>query len=196
MKNKIGNILLIAGTALILVSICMLGFNLYVESKANKVIDNKASKLKNKIKENKVENNTEDASLNSVVIDGDAYIGLVYIDSMDLCVPVLKDYSYDNLNTAPCLYSGSIEKNDLVIAGHSYKKHFKKLNEIKKDTEIRFVDINNHEYKYKVFDVEILSPDNNEYLVGKEENSNWDLTLFTCTKSGASRCVVRCIRCF
>lgn len=38
----------------------------------------------------------------------------------------------------------------------------------------------------------ILEPAQIEDLINKQNTDDWDLTLFTCTSSGAARCVIRC----
>lgn len=38
----------------------------------------------------------------------------------------------------------------------------------------------------------ILEPTQIEDLINKQNTDDWDLTLFTCTSSGAARCVIRC----
>lgn len=38
----------------------------------------------------------------------------------------------------------------------------------------------------------ILEPTQIEDLINKQNTDDWDFTLFTCTSSGAARCVIRC----
>ena len=60
-------------------------------------------------------------------IDGMNFLGILSVPSKNLELPILADYSYELLDTAPCRYSGSYDSDDLVIGGHNYRSHFSKL---------------------------------------------------------------------
>ena len=53
-----------------------------------------------------------------------ACIGILEIPALDLELPVISSWSYSSLRLAPCRYSGSAYKGDLVIAAHNYQSHF------------------------------------------------------------------------
>ena len=44
----------------------------------------------------------------TVEIDGVICVGAVQIPSLELQLPVIRDWNYDNLKKAPCLYYGSV----------------------------------------------------------------------------------------
>ena len=52
-------------------------------------------------------------------VGGRDYIGVLSIPSLDLELPVLSRWSYPNLKVAPCRYSGSLYRNDLIICAHN-----------------------------------------------------------------------------
>ena len=52
-----------------------------------------------------------------------ACIGILEIPALDLNL-VISSWSYSSLRLAPCRYSGSAYKGDLVIAAHNYQSHF------------------------------------------------------------------------
>ena len=56
--------------------------------------------------------------------DGNLYIGILKIPALNLELPVMSDWSYPQLRTAPCRYAGSAYQDDLVIAAHNYRRHF------------------------------------------------------------------------
>ena len=185
MRRKFGNLLIVLGVLCILCAVFLVGRNFYYEYEAGKY---------SKISEATVNSENEEAAPqeNVAVIDGNLYIGILTVPSLGLELPILKDYSYANLNIAPCLYSGSYETDNMVLAGHNYRRHFSLLRTIAVGTEIDFTAVSGDVYRYRVTLVEILEPTQVDYLVNKEEE--WDLSLFTCTLSGATRCVVRCVR--
>ena len=192
MKKTIGIICIIAGIAMIFLSIYLIGKNYYVEYNAGKSIDNVIPKLEEKIGSADVGTDTL-ANVEETIVDGHVYIGIIKVPSQNLELPIIKEWNYDNLEIAPCRFTGSYKSKDLVIAGHNYKRHFSKLKNLQKGDEIIFVAANGKDYIYRVSLVEVLEPKQVEYLINKEKENEWDLSLFTCTKSGAGRYVVRCI---
>ena len=127
---------------------------------------------------------------NLIVINDLEYIGYIVIPSLDLNLPVSKNFSYSSLKKTPALYYGSVKNNNLVICGHSYKSHFGYLYKLKKGDEIIFIDVNNNKYTYKVELVEELESTDIKEMI----ESDFDLTLYTCTKDGLRRVTVRCNR--
>lgn len=123
-------------------------------------------------------------------IDGNAYIGLLEIPSQDLSLPVMADWDYEKLKIAPCRYSGSYYQNNLVIAGHNYARHFSPIKWLETGSDVYFTTVEGNVYHYTVDSVENLNPQAVEAM----KSGNWDLTLFTCTTGGESRCAVRCLR--
>ena len=192
MKKTIGIICIIAGIAMIFLSIYLIGKNYYVEYNAGKSIDNVIPKLEEKIGSADVGTDTL-ADVEETIVDGHVYTGIIKVPSQNLELPIIKEWNYDNLEIAPCRFTGSYKSKDLVIAGHNYKRHFSKLKNLQKGDEIIFVAANGKDYIYRVSLVEVLEPKQVEYLINKEKENEWDLSLFTCTKSGAGRYVVRCI---
>ncbi|MBQ3664759.1 MAG: sortase [Lachnospiraceae bacterium] len=195
MRRRVGNLLIIMGGICILCAVYMVAIHYYHEYQAGKYIDTILPELESKIGDVTV-NSTDEKNApqdSAVMIDGNLYIGILKVPSLELELPILKDYSYDHLNISPCLYSGSYETDNMVLAGHNYRRHFSLLRNISEGTEISFLAVSGKIYQYRVLRVEILEPTQVEYLIDNE-NDEWDLSLFTCTLSGATRCVVRCVR--
>lgn len=194
MKNKIGKALIGIGVFLILAAFILVLYNFYREYNANKKVEKYLPKLEKIIKDHSGGNNNADneKSSKTMNIDGMNFLGILSVPSKNLELPILADYSYELLDTAPCRYSGSYDSDDLVIGGHNYRSHFSKLKSIKNGEEIFFTSFNGTVYKYSVLRVEILESTQIEDLINKQNTDDWDLTLFTCTSSGAARCVIRC----
>lgn len=194
MKNKIGKALIGIGVFLILAAFILVLYNFYREYNAKKKVEKYLPKLEKIIKDHSGGNNNADNEKRSKTmnIDGMNFLGILSVPSKNLELPILADYSYELLDTAPCRYSGSYDSDDLVIGGHNYRSHFSKLKSIKNGEEIFFTSFDGTVYKYSVLRVEILEPTQIEDLINKQNTDDWDLTLFTCTSSGAARCVIRC----
>lgn len=194
MKNKIGKALIGIGVFLILAAFILVLYNFYREYNAKKKVEKYLPKLEQIIKDHSGGNNNADneKSSKTMNIDGMNFLGILSVPSKNLELPILADYSYELLDTAPCRYSGSYDSDDLVIGGHNYRSHFSKLKSIKNGEEIFFTSFNGTVYKYSVLRVEILEPTQIEDLINKQNTDDWDLTLFTCTSSGTARCVIRC----
>lgn len=116
------------------------------------------------------------------------------IPSIGLALPVMQQWSYPGLKIAPGRYSGALYTDDLVIAGHNYARHFSPLTHLTVGTEVLFVDMNDNTWHYAVSDTEVLQPTQIEEMAVKTSESNWDLTLFTCTTTGQARYALRCVR--
>ena len=90
------------------------------------------------------------------------------------------------LKISPCRYTGSAYTNNLIIAAHNYKSHFRKLKHLHAGDIVTFMDMDRNVFHYEVVESEILKPT----TIDKMESGDWDLTLFTCTIGGRSRVVV------
>ena len=124
----------------------------------------------------------------SININGNNYIGIVYIPILDnLALPVIDECNKVNLKISICKYSGSIESGNFVIAGHNYKASFGKLSKLAIGNIAYFKDANGAVYKYKCKAIEVLTPNQ----VEKMNTGDWDLTLFTCTYNNVNRLACR-----
>ena len=131
-----------------------------------------------------------DAGMPVLSVDGLDCIGTLKIPDLELTLPILNDWSYELLKSAPCRYSGSIQDNNLVIAGHNYRTHFQKIKWMKAGQQVTFTDLNGNEYWYEVISVDEIDGDDVDGMLA----GDWDLTLFTCTTSRVARAAVRCRR--
>ena len=126
----------------------------------------------------------------TVVVGGYRYIGELDVPSLELSLPVMEDWDYERLKTAPCRYSGNVYEDDLVICAHNYPTHFSPLKYAPLGTQVKFTDVEGTEFYYTVASIETVGPSDVEGLLSGE----WDLTLFTCNTGGQTRCAIRCQR--
>lgn len=180
--NKIAKKILIFGISLIALSFLLLIHFEWEEKYSKRESNNIMNKL--------IDEESKNEENNLMVINDLEYIGYIVIPSLDLNLPVSKNFSYSSLKKTPALYYGSVKNNNLVICGHSYKSHFGYLYKLKKGDEIIFIDVNNNKYTYKVELVEELESTDIKEMI----ESDFDLTLYTCTKDGLRRVTVRCNR--
>lgn len=124
------------------------------------------------------------------IVDGEAYIGVISIESIGLELPVISEWNYARLGIAPCRYTGSAYLDNMVICAHDYRAHFQSVRTIQIGTEVVFTDIDGNRFVYEVAEVETIGA----YDIEGMTTGDWDLTLFTCTIGGRTRAAVRCTR--
>ncbi len=131
---------------------------------------------------------TQETESPVVEIDGEGYLGILTLPSVDWETPILENWSTEQLKIAPCRYFGSPATNDLVIAGHNYKSSFGKLHSMHIGDTVFFTDMNGKRYSYTVREIEVLDGTAVQPMIV----SDWDLSLYTCTYGGKQRLTVRC----
>ena len=130
----------------------------------------------------------EEVEMPEAELNGNRYIGYLVIPKLELELPVLSEWSYMLLFTAPCRYTGTLLGEDLTIMAHNYNSHFGKLGQMEVGDEVIFVDVNGSVTRYAVTATDVLLPTAVEEVTG----GDYDLTLFTCTYGGQSRITVYC----
>lgn len=117
-----------------------------------------------------------------------AFFGRLTIPRLELELPVLSEWSYENLKTAPCRYSGSIVDGDLVLIAHNYRTHFGPIRRLKPGDQVAFEGLDGTVFEYRVSAVEVVPPTALEEVTAGIHS----LTLITCTYGGKTRLVVYC----
>lgn len=205
-KNRIGNILKGAGLILVTAAVLLLVYNLWDGHRAR---ESEEAILAEYLQENKKASESPDASdkedeqnIPDYLLNPDmdmpeytlkslgdvASIGILEIPALDLELPVISSWSYSSLRLAPCRYSGSAYKGDLVIAAHNYQSHFGGLRTLPEGSEVFFTDAVGNRFSYYVAVTEALTP----WSVDDMTSGEWPLTLFTCTLDSQNRVTVRC----
>lgn len=128
--------------------------------------------------------------MTEVIVDGYGYIGSLSLLSLDAEFPIMSGWNGERLKIAPCRYFGSAFTDDLIIAGHNYRKGFGMLKKLKTGDCVVFTDMDGNSYEYVVDLIEVLQAEDIDGMV----NSPWELSLYTCTYDGQSRLTVRCKR--
>ena len=184
---------MLLGLLLLAAALCLTSYNLWEEYQAEKSARQVLSQMEAQLSEPSALPAylvAPEMEMPILIIDGHEYIGYLYIPSLDLSLPVMSQWSYSNLKLAPCRYSGSVYLDNLIIAGHNYKKQFGVLKNLQLGDKIVFTDMDRNSFTYAVSEILVLAPTAVEELQAGE----WDLTLFTCTPGGQSRVTVRCVK--
>ena len=126
--------------------------------------------------------------MKTVEIDGREYIGYLAIPKLGLELPVMSDWSMENLKISPARYYGTTMEENLVIVAHNYKKHFGPIRRLKAGDEVIFVDMENNVTVYNVVVTDAVVPTAVEEVTA----GVFDLALVTCTYGGKTRLVVYC----
>lgn len=128
--------------------------------------------------------------MKTVLVDGREYIGVLKIPKTGSELPVMSTCTDRTINIAPGRYHGTPGGGAFVIGGHNYISHLGRIDWLKEGDEVLFTDVEGTTYLYSVVGSEVLDANAARELVDDE----WDLSLFTCTFSGAQRLTVRCLR--
>lgn len=135
----------------------------------------------------------------TVEVDGYSCIGTLEVPDVEMRLPVIAEFSEEDMLSAPCHYSGSYYTDDLVIVGHSFKSHMRPIWQADIGADVYFTNADGEVYHYIISNIETLDPQEVSRMVENDQNSDrqnadWDLTIFTCTPDTSARYTVRCIR--
>lgn len=184
---RVSKYLVVMGISLITISFSLLLRNRLNEEETIR----KTNEVLNVIENTEIDEDlvvSDESEMRVVTIDGNDYIGTLEMPSLGLKLPIMSETSYEKLSVSPGRYYGSIYTNDLVICAHDYYDHFGKIDRLRTNDIIIFEDMNNRKYVYEVKMIEVL----NSTDVLEMIESEFDLTLYTCTYDGLKRVTVRC----
>lgn len=210
MKRRKGTILILLGVLLILAAGGLTGYNLWTDRRGEESAGLALADIRARMPEprdaREAEENAEaartgveeydvppwvldpDRELPVTLANGRRYVGTLAIPSLGLELPVAAGWSYDDLKVSPCCYAGTPYQQNMVICGHNYRSHLGPLSRLPKGAEVCFTDGEGYAFRYAVASVEVLQPTAVEDMV----DSEYPLSLFTCTLGGKTRLTVRC----
>lgn len=116
-------------------------------------------------------------------INGIDFIGVLRIPTLELELPVISEWNYPNLKTAPCRYSGSAYLNNLIICGHNYTSHFGTLKNLWEGDIATFTDMNGNVFTYKMVERETLLPTSIDAMESGEWRVGLDFIHLYCGRS-------------
>ena len=201
MRRKLGISLMALGLALLAASVGLLSFNRREADRAEAasmellpaVSDAIAAQMAQKTETTlqlPIFAEPTDLKMKAVEVYGYLCVGYVSIPRLELNLPVQASCTDENLKVSPCLYSGTTMEDDLVLAGHNYRRHFGPIRRLKSGDDVVFVDMEGNAIHYQVTAVDAVPPT----AVEEVTSGQFDLALVTCTYGGETRLVVYCDR--
>lgn len=188
-SKKIGTLLICAGLAMVLAAVALFAWNWRESNTAGKVSGEVLPLLVEEIRERKdIAIDPLSSKMTTILVEGHEYVGFISLPTLELELPVMKDWSEAKLKLSPCRYYGSVRGGDLVICAHNYARHFGRLAELRTGESVLFTDLDGTVTRYAVAEVQVIDPSGVEDMI----SGDYPLTLFTCTYGGRSRVTVRC----
>ena len=213
MRKKLGIIIVALGVLLLGTALVLLGKSRAEDAQAGQAAEQAVTALRQQIEQNRtvsmetrVTEQTPEAS-DEGPLDADLpteeelsqpapvamvgeyeYLGVLSLPALGLELPVMADWDYERLKLAPCRQFGSVETDNLVIAGHNYINHFANLNQLKAGDSVTFTTMDGAVHSYTVSRTDVISPDETE----KVADSGYALVLYTCTYGRKSRVTIYC----
>ena len=121
-------------------------------------------------------------------------IGIIKIDKLKICYPILSETTDELLKIAPCRFAGPYpnEIGNLCVAGHNFddNRFFGNLSKLAKDDEIQIFNSTGNMLKYIVFDKYETSPSDIDCLKASIDNIK-EITLITCNNLNGNRLIVK-----
>jgi sortase A len=192
--TRLGSVLIAIGVVLVAAAIALSAYNWWDSNRAGSAASNIEQQLEGASDNSSSSGSTSD----SMTVDGVQYLGTLEIPSLNIKLPVAREWSYEQLNISPARYSGSYSTNDLVICAHNYATHFGPIENVDIGADVYFTPVGGQRIHYVVGNRETLEPTAIQQMVENDNNSDrkdkWDMTLFTCTLDGQARVSVRCLR--
>ena len=199
-----GNILIAIGLVLVAAALIIVGRNLWNDKNAGSASDHMASEIHAALDNLTPAYSPGDVELADIPayvkfpgmelpvgqIDGMSCVGILQLPTLNKEFAVISELTMENLGYAPCRYHGTPYMNNLVIAAHNFYSHFTQIRNLEVGDKVTFIDMDGNVFDYTVEMSEVLDP----YEVDEMINSEWDLSLFTCTFDSASRFTVRLMR--
>lgn len=187
--NKFWRLLVFIGIVLICLSFSLLVYNKYIDERAGVKSKDVYLKIQKSFddEEKYISIGDENTEMKVVNVDGYDYIGIINIPVLGLELPIMSDWDYEKMKISPGRYYGSVFTDDLVICAHSYENLFGNIEDLNPGDKLVLTDMNQNEYIYEVQVLEVLSSKD----VKKMIESEFDLTLYTCTNNNLDRITVR-----
>lgn len=215
-KNIKGRLLIIIGTVLLLAALSLVFYNNYRQRKSNEDMQSVLDDVKSQIVINTQPSNEDSSNIDaddngtndfesvignvgnqdkedyiepSIEVEEKEYIGILEVPAIGLELPVMSDWSYEDLYITACRYSGNVAEGNIIIAAHNYRYFFGPIDNLNSGDIIIFTGADGSVYTYEVSQTDLV--DGSDAASLKAGSDDWDLTLFTCTWSGTSRLAVR-----
>lgn len=200
MRKRAANILMIVGVVFVAAALSLFAYNNYDSARAQRAADKALNSIISGLntKKNDITDDIKiidgekiiDGTMTTKNIDGYDYIGYLDFPSLSVSLPVMAQLDSERLSISPCLYYGSYKTDNMIIAAHNYSSFFGCLFDLDVGDTVVFNDMEDNRIVYTVAELEQLQPAD----VKKMSDTDYSLTLFTCTRGALARIAVRCER--
>ena len=123
------------------------------------------------------------------VSNGHECVGVLQMPTLGVELPIIAEFSYEELLAGPCRFFGSPYTNNCVLCAHNFASHFRRIRDLQDGDPIIFIDMDGNQFVYSVALQEVLSPADVDNMC----DSEWDRSLFWCVFVDKSRVSGRCI---
>ena len=169
--------------------------NLETQQSTNSILEDNAETQKNK------QSTTNEQNVEKEYIEtefkGYKVCAKLNIPIINLETYVLEEYSKQALLTSVTkFYGGEPNKvGNFCIAGHNYgpTNMFQNIKKLKVKDEIFLTDTNGNKFKYLIYDMYTVLP-NETRCLSQKTDGNTELTLITCTPDSERRIIVKAIQ--
>lgn len=195
MRKRLSVTMILSGLLCIVFAVSLTAYNLYTERSAGAVARETMVSITETVAKTHAPQPVPlyqidpNVTMPEVDVKGVKYIGYLHIPALGLELPIITKTTGSLLQVAPCRLSGSAYLEDMVIGAHNYSTHFGNLKKLHYGDSIEFIDMDGNSFAYEVGEIEILQPDQLEYLCSGE----YPLSLYTCTIGGRTRLTIRCL---
>ena len=168
--------------------------NLETQQSTNSILEDNAETQRNK-QSTTNEQNVEKEYIESE-FKGYKVCAKLNIPIINLETYVLEVYSKQALLTSVTKFYGGRpnEIGNFCIAGHNYgpSNMFQNIKKLKVNDEIFLTDTNGNKFKYLIYDIYTVLP-NETRCLSQKTDGNTELTLITCTPDSERRIIVKAI---
>lgn len=178
----------IIGGVLVLIGVLIISYafaaKYWTMQKQDTMINNYEKEIKNS--KNSKKPNVKDSTIDSTDLKDiikNGTIGILTISKIDLKVAIGEGADLKTLKYAVGHFQGTAmpgQKGNFCLAGHrsyTFGEYFNRLGELKDGDEIQVKTVNG-EYKYKVYDIQVVLPSQVQVLNPTTDST---MTLVTCT---------------
>ena len=193
-KKYLDKIFISLGCIIIAIAILIKLNTIY---RQNKLIDNYKEYISNMESEDVLFNESPKGDSESQITQNepDGMVGILSIPKIDLTVGIGKGVDNETLKYSVGYFTETSlpgEKGNFCVIGHrsyAYGEFFNRLDEIEQEDDI-IVGSNEKEFKYKVTDIKVVTPDEVSVLNQTEDS---EITLITCTpiRVGSHRLIIK-----
>lgn len=186
LNKKAGRILLCLSAVLFIAAI-VVGIDLYNKGNTAKNNADEILSAYESTQTPSIENNIPET------FKGHNVLGVIEIEKINQKLPIIDETTTQTLELSCCYYKGALpgQKGNTVITGHNYANGsiFGDLDKLKSGDKVS-ISTKAGTYIYKVYDTEVIKPDDIKAL--NEYEGDYGLTLMTCTSNGNRRLLIRC----